>query len=104
MSITVVLDARSFGTSCPRPADKPGCACAGKLSRQQEELINLTAEDAVERLCTGQVSATEYAEALLAQNQLNECLNNFAALQPQQVQQFWPPIRQASLLRPDLGY
>ncbi|DBA70792.1 TPA: hypothetical protein ACH3X2_011685 [Trebouxia sp. C0005] len=60
-------------------------ATEGKLSRRQEKLINLTAEDAVERLCKGQVSATEYAEALLAQNQLNECLNNFAALQPHQV-------------------
>ena len=93
-----MCNAPSFGSSCPRPAGQPGCACAGKPSRQQEELINLTAEDAVERLCTGHVSATEYAEALLAQNQLNECLNNFAALQPHQVQQFWPPIHVTSLM------
>ena len=62
-------------------------ACAGKLSERQKDLVNLTAEEAIEQLCTGKVSAVEYSEALLAQNKLTACLNNFAALEPQQVQQ-----------------
>lgn len=62
-------------------------ACTGKPTERQEDLVNLTAEEAIEHLCTGKVSAVEYSEALLAQNKLTACLNNFAALEPQQVQQ-----------------
>ena len=39
----------------------------------------------MQRLCSGEVKAVEYAEALLEQNKINACLNNFAALEPQQV-------------------
>ena len=66
-------------------------ARAGKLTERQEVLVNWTAEEAIEHLCTGRVSAVEYSEALLAQNKLTACLNNFAALEPQQVQQVVPP-------------
>ena len=60
-------------------------AGASQLSGQQIELVTLTAAQAVERLCAGSVTASEYAKALLAQNHLNACLNNFAALEPHQV-------------------
>lgn len=60
-------------------------AGASQLSRHQVELVELTAAEAVRRLCSGSLSASEYAEALLAQNELHACLNNFAALEPQRV-------------------
>ena len=60
-------------------------AGASQLSRHQVELVGLTAAQAVRRLCSGSFSALEYAEALLTQNKLHACLNNFAALEPQRV-------------------
>lgn len=54
-------------------------ASAG-LSKQQAEMVELTAVDAVARLCAGRITATEYAEALLAQIDTHRCLNTFASL------------------------
>ena len=64
----------------------PVC-CLGALSRHQRELVNLTAKEAVARLCSGQITASEYTSSLLAQIELHACLNNFAALEPEKV---WP--------------
>lgn len=50
------------------------------LSKQQAEMVELTAVDAVARLCAGRITATEYAEALLAQIDTHQCLNTFASL------------------------
>ena len=60
-------------------------ARTGSLTGHQKELVNLGAVEAVQRLCSGEIKAVEYAEALLEQNNINACLNNFAALEPQQV-------------------
>ena len=64
----------------------PFC-CSGALSKHQTELVNLTAKEAVDRLCSGQITSTEYTSSLLAQIELHACLNNFAALEPEKV---WP--------------
>lgn len=53
--------------------------------------MNLSAKEAVERLCSGQVTSTEYTQALLQQIELHACLNNFAALDPGKVLHVYTP-------------
>lgn len=65
------------------------CKCeplfVGAPSKRQTELANLSAKDAVDQLCSGQITALDYTQALLEQIELHACLNNFAALQPDKV-------------------
>lgn len=61
--------------------------CSGAPSKRQTELANWTAKEATDHLCSGQITSSEYTQALLEQIELHACLNNFAAFEPDKV---WP--------------
>ena len=53
---------------------------AGAASYTTDELTELTAVEAVELLCTKNISAVQYATALLTRAEEIDCLNTYATL------------------------
>ena len=62
------------------------CSCVSSvLAFSSEELVELSAEAAVELLCSRQVTAVQYAQALLERAHNYSCINAFASLPAEKV-------------------
>ena len=62
------------------------CSCVSPvLAFSSEELVEFSAEAAVDLLCSRQVTAVQYAQALLERANNYSCINAFASLPAEKV-------------------